>query len=123
TQDLSLLSRFAEAQGALARIEQNPILGHGVGVPYAFNDILSHTTITRTFIHIGYLYLWYTFGLLGGGLALFWWGRSLWCGLKTYRVREAPLLLRLGGLAAAATLVAFTLSASTSNPFYHKDYL
>jgi O-antigen ligase len=123
TQDVSLIGRITEAQGALARIEENPILGHGVGVPFAYRNIISRTTVTTTFIHIGYLYLWYAFGLLGGGLMLFWWGRSFWLGLRSYLVRGAPLVLRLTGLAAAATLVAFTLSAMTSNPFWHKDYL
>ncbi|HYE57833.1 MAG TPA: O-antigen ligase family protein [Rhodothermales bacterium] len=123
SRDISLMGRITEAQGALARIEQNPVLGHGAGVPFEYNNIISRTRVTTTFVHVGYLYLWYAFGLLGGGLMLFLWGRSVWCGLRSFRVREAPLTWRLAGLGAAATLVAFTLSAMTSNPFWHKDYL
>jgi O-antigen ligase len=123
TRDISLMGRITEAQGALARIEQNPILGHGVGVPFEYRNILSRTTVSTTFIHNGYLYLWYAFGLVGTALMLYLWVRSFWAGLQTYRSRHAPMVLRLAGLGAAATMVAFTLSANTSNPFWHKDYL
>ena len=123
TQDISLLGRITEAEGALVRIKQNPVLGHGVGVPFAYRSLLTRTTETTTFIHNGYLYLWYAFGLPGAGFVLLWWSRSVWSGMKSFRMREAPAMLRLAGLAAAATLVAFTLSAMTSNPFWHKDYL
>jgi O-antigen ligase len=123
SKDISLIGRFIESRAALERIEQNPILGHGVGVPFEYHSISTRTTLSSTFIHNGYLYLWYAFGVPGGVLVLFWWWRSFWCGLTSYRVREAPPVLRLAGLAAAATLVAFTLSAMTSNPFWHKDYL
>ncbi len=123
TTDLSMLGRIYENRGAMRAIAQNPVMGHGVGVPFEYHSILSRTTVSSTFIHNGYLYLWYAFGLLGTGLVLYWWGWSFWCGLRSYLVREAPVMLRLGGLAAAATLVAFTLSALTSNPFWHKDYL
>lgn len=123
TKDLSMLGRIYESRGAIARIAENPLLGHGVGVPFSFHSILTRTTVSQTFMHNGYLSLWYRFGLVGTGLVLYWWGRSLWCGLRCYRITEAPLALRLAGLGAAASLVAFTLSAMTSNPFYHKDYL
>jgi hypothetical protein len=123
TRDVSMLGRITEAEGALARIAQNPVLGHGVGVPFEYRNILSRTTQTTTFVHNGYVYLWYAFGLPGAGLMIFWWARSFWRGLKSFFVREAPPMLRLAGLGAAATLLAFTLSAMTSNPFWHKDYL
>ncbi len=123
TRDISLIGRITEAQGALVRIAQNPILGHGVGVPFEYRNIIARVTLSTTFIHNGSLYLWYAFGLPGAALMLFWWWRSFWCGLRTFRHKDAPETLRLAGLAAAATLVAFTLSAQTSNPFWHKDYL
>ena len=123
TRDISLIGRITEAQGALARIAQNPILGHGVGVPFEYRNIIARTTVSTTFIHNGTLYLWYAFGVPGAALMIIWWARSFWCGLRSYRMVDAPQTLRLAGLASAATLVAFTLSAQTSNPFWHKDYL
>ncbi len=123
TKDISMLGRIYEARGAIARIVENPILGHGIGVPFSFHSILTRTTVSQTFMHNGYLSLWYRFGLVGTGLVLYWWGRSIWYGYRCYRITDAPLTLRLAGLGAAASLVAFTLSAMTSNPFWHKDYL
>lgn len=123
TKDISMLGRIYESRGALARIAENPLLGHGIGVPFSFHSILTRTTVSQTFMHNGYLSLWYRFGLVGTTLVLYWWGRSFWCGLRSFRTTGAPPVLRLAGLGAAAALVAFTLSAMTSNPFYHKDYL
>jgi O-antigen ligase len=123
TEDPSLLSRFYESRGAMGRVVENPVLGHGLGVPFSYYDILSRTTVTATFTHNGYLSLWYRFGVAGVALVLYWWGRSIRCGLRAYRLRAAPRVLRLAGLGAAASLVAFVLSAMTSNPFWHKDYL
>lgn len=123
TKDVSMLGRVYEAEAALGHIAQNPVLGHGAGVPFTFSTILTRTEVTTTFVHNGYVYLWYCFGLVGAALMLTLWGRAIWAGLQTYRARGAPRLLRLAGLASAASLFAFTLSAMTSNPFFHKDYL
>lgn len=123
TQDVSMLGRIYEGRAALGHIAANPILGHGVGVPFTFSTILTRTEITTTFIHNGYIYLWYAFGLPGAGLMLYLWWRAIGEGVRSFRVWNAPLLLRLTGLGAAVSLFAFTLSAMTSNPFFHKDYL
>lgn len=121
--DLSMLGRYYETEAALARIRANPILGHGVGAPFHFLDVITRTTYVHTFMHNGYVSLWYRFGLLGTGLVLFWWGMGIWNGIRAFRTAWAPPLLRLCALATAATLVAFILSSYTSNPFYHKDYV
>jgi O-antigen ligase len=123
TRDVSMLGRVYEAEAALGHIAENPVVGHGAGVPFTFTTILSRTETTVTFIHNGYVYLWYAFGLVGSGLMLALWGRAIWAGLQAYRADGAPELVRLAGLASAASLFAFTLSAMTSNPFWHKDYL
>lgn len=123
TKDVSMLGRVYEARGALRRIAENPVLGHGPGVPFTFTSILTRAEATTVFVHNGYVYLWYAFGLLGTGLMLALGGRAIWAGFETYRAEGAPRLLRLTGLASASALFAFTLSAMTSNPFYHKDYL
>lgn len=123
SRDVSLVSRLYEARGVLAGIAQNPLLGHGLGVPFTYTDILTRTTGSSTFTHNGYLSLWYRFGVVGAALVLYWWGRSAACGLRVYADRAAPMVLRLVGLGTAAALVGFTLSALTSNPFWHKDYL
>ena len=123
TTDVSMLGRVYEAKAALGHIKEDPVLGHGPGAPFTFTTILTRTQLTTTFIHNGYVYLWYAFGLVGTGLMLVLWARAIGAGVKTYRTEGASELLRLTGLASAAALFAFTLSAMTSNPFWHKDYL
>ncbi len=121
TADISLMSRVVEAQGALEYLRQSPILGMGMGVSYHFFDIISQTTVERTFIHNGYVGLWYRFGVWGVGLMLFFWVRSVWIGMALFRRKTAPLVLRLCGMAAMLCLGAMLITANTSNPFFLKD--
>jgi O-antigen ligase len=121
--DISMLGRIYEGRAALGHIALNPIIGHGVGVPFTFSTILTRTEITTTFVHNGYIYLWYAFGLPGSVLILLFWWRGIAAGLHVFKRTDAPRLARLTALAVAASLFCYTLSAMTSNPFWHKDYL
>lgn len=123
TRDVSILGRIYEGRAALSHIAENPVLGHGAGVPFSFTTILSRKETTTTFVHNGYVYLWYAFGIPGSLLILTFWWRAIGAGLSVFRRADAPRLARLGGLGAAASLFCYTLSAMTSNPFWHKDYL
>jgi O-antigen ligase len=92
-----------------------------MGVPYTFYDIAHASTDQDAFVHNGYVGLWYKFGLWGLGMMLFFWARSIWRGIQAFRLSDASYWVRMAGLAAGISLVAFTLSALTSNPFYLKD--
>lgn len=121
TTDISLVNRFRETAAAWEHIVQNPILGRGMGVPYTFFDLAHMSTDRDSFIHNGYVSLWYRFGLWGLLLILFVWIRSIWRGLKVYRDQNASLMLRQFGLAATCSLIALTLTTVTSNPLFLKD--
>ena len=121
TADLSLVNRFRESAAAWEYIERNPILGHGLGVPYTFYDLILGVTNKNSFIHNGYVGLWYRFGVWGLALVLFYWARSAWHGLRAFRMQPGPSVPPLSGLAAAVVLAAFTLSTVTSNPFHLND--
>ena len=123
TRDVSMLGRIYEGRAALSHIAENPIIGHGVGVPLTFSTILTRTEVTTTHIHNGYIYLWYAFGVPGTLLMLVLWGRSIGAGVDVFRREASTRLQRLTGLSVAATLFCYTLSAMTSSPFWHKDYL
>lgn len=123
TRDVSMLGRIYEGRAALGHIAENPVLGHGVGAPFTFSTILTRTEITTTFVHNGYIYLWYAFGIPGALLILTLWGRGIGAGLNVFRRVDVPRLERLASLSIAATLFCYTLSAMTSSPFWHKDYL
>lgn len=121
TDDISLVNRFRETAAAWEHILRNPILGRGMGVPYAFFDLAHMATDRDAFIHNGYVSLWYRFGLWGLGLVLFIWARLAWRGLQAFRIQSGDTVARLYGLAAVGGLTALTLTTLTSNPFYLKD--
>lgn len=119
--DVSLVNRFYESKAVLGYIGRNPLVGHGMGVQYRFYDLTFDYTRVDTFIHNGYVSLWFKFGLWGLALMLFAWLGAIWKGVQAFRRRAAEPLLRLAGLGAAVALLAFVLSANTSNPFYLND--
>ena len=123
TADISLVNRFRETAAVWDRIRVNPILGYGMGVSYYFFDITRGTTDTDAFVHNGYISLWYKYGLVGLGLVLFFWIRSIWNGLRAFKTKLAAPSVRLAGLFAATALSAFLLSTLTSNPFFLNDTL
>lgn len=123
TADISLVNRFRETAAVWEHIRVNPILGHGMGVGYDFFDITNGVTETDAFVHNGYVSLWYKYGLIGLGLVLFFWFRSIWSGIKAFKTRAASPSVRLAGLFGAITLSAFLLSTITSSPFFLNDTL
>lgn len=123
TSDISLVNRFREAQTVMEHVVRNPIVGHGMGVSYYFYDIAHQATDYDALVHNGYVGLWYKFGLWGLGLLLFFWAGVIVRGIQAFRMKAGSPWMRVCGLAAAASLAAFTLSTITSNPFFLKDSL
>ncbi|MBE2185799.1 MAG: O-antigen ligase family protein [Rhodothermales bacterium] len=121
-QDISLLSRFVEAKAAFAQVLENPILGHGHGVTYPHYDIINQVVMHTSYVHVGYVGLFYTYGLLGG-LAVFtaWWS-ALWRGALLAHIapnRQEGAI----GLGAAAFLASLFLSMLATDPFVMTDGL
>ena len=123
TADLSLVNRFGEAATVMEYIRANPILGYGMGVSYYYYDIAHQSTHFDALVHNGYVGLWYKFGLWGLGLLLFFWATTLVHGLKAFLRKESSYWTKICGLSAAMSLVGFSLSTLTSNPFFLKDSL
>ncbi|MFT5143756.1 MAG: hypothetical protein ACI80V_002215 [Rhodothermales bacterium] len=120
--DISLINRFRETKVVMGKVLQNPILGYGPGVKFGFWDLsyLPPFTHQTSFLHNGFVALWYKFGIWGLGLVLYFWGAAIRRGIRVYH-SAAPDSLRVAGLSASALLIAFGVSASTSNPFYVND--
>jgi O-antigen ligase len=122
TTDISLINRFRETAVVMGKVMENPILGYGMGVSFSFWDLtflppFHHVT---TFLHNGYVALWYKFGIWGLGMVLYFWSSAIWHAVKGYRA-QGDLLLRLTNLGVAGILISFVISAITSNPFYIND--
>ncbi len=123
TQDLSLVNRFRETSAVLEKIVVNPLIGYGPGVSYMFYDIVHQSTDMDSFVHNGYIGLWYKYGIWGIGLVLFFWYSTIKLGLQAFRNNDAERWTRLAGLAGAVSLIALTVSTLTQNPFFLKNYL
>ncbi len=123
TQDISLINRFRETNTVLEKIIVNPLIGYGPGVSYLFYDIVHQATNTDTFVHNGYVGLWYKYGLWGLGLVLYFWYSTMKLGLRAFRSDMTDYWTWLAGLAGTVPLIALTVSALTQNPFFLKNYL
>ena len=123
TQDLSLVNRFRETQAVFEKILMNPLIGYGPGVSYVFYDIVHQSTDTDSFVHNGYIGLWYKYGLWGLGLVLYFWYSTVKLGLRAFRSDTADHWTRLAGLAGAIPLVALTITTLVGNPFFLKNQL
>lgn len=123
TQDLSLVNRFRETQAVFEKIIMNPLIGYGPGVSYVFYDIVHQSTDTDSFVHNGYIGLWYKYGLWGLGLVLYFWYSTVKLGLRAFRNEATDYWTRLAGLAGAIPLVALTITTLVGNPFFLKNQL
>jgi len=121
TSDISLVNRFKEAMGVWEYVRLNPILGYGMGVEYRVHDIIYDVMIVKTFIHNGYIALWYKFGIWGMGMMFFFLGSVIRRAYLVFRSKNLESIVRLGGLVVVASFAAFFMSALTSNPVYIND--
>ncbi|HEX7069844.1 MAG TPA: O-antigen ligase family protein [Rhodothermales bacterium] len=122
TEDVSLVNRFIESGAVLEKIYRNPIAGYGMGVPFRMYDMTFTATREDTFIHNGYISVWYRFGLWGLGCLLVVYGATVLRAARSLR-GNIEVLTRICGTAALVALVAYSLPAITSNPFHLNDGL
>ncbi|HCR49193.1 MAG TPA: hypothetical protein DIW24_06170 [Bacteroidetes bacterium] len=124
TSDISLINRFMETNAVWEKIIQNPIIGYGTGVSYAVYDITFGFTQVDTFVHNGFYGIWYKFGLIGLGLLIYIWGksiRSLFSAWLKIPLHKRATIENLSVLMVAIALTSLLPSATTSNPFFLKD--
>jgi len=122
TRDVSLINRFLESIAVWDRIERNPVLGYGLGVPYQYFNITVSGTRDWSFIHNGYLGLWYRFGIFGTGLILALWLRGIYHSAQLAR-KKIDTRHKMAVLASLAVLSSLLVSNLTSNAFFHMDSL
>jgi O-antigen ligase len=119
--DDSLRNRFNETAAVWEFIKLNPILGYGMGVSYRFYDFTVFISPTRTFIHNGYVSMWFKFGLWGLGMVLVFFGSIIRRAYSAFRHAGSNTTVSAASLAVVGSFAAFSLSAITSNPFYVND--
>ena len=63
--DLSLESRLAESAVVLDHFVRSPVIGYGMGAEFSFFNPINSLTTTTWYIHNGYLFMLYKFGVVG----------------------------------------------------------
>lgn len=63
--DASLKQRIIETQAVWGEIIKNPIAGYGLGTEYLRYSVIHGIHQTSSYVHNGYLAVWYKFGLFG----------------------------------------------------------
>lgn len=121
TMDISLLNRFIETDAAMGYILRNPILGYGLGSEYGFYDAIYQLTMVKSFIHNGFLYLWFKFGVFGLLAVLFIWGRAIRVAFRVYRERARPVAHWALALFGGATLISIIPSHASAATFSTSD--
>jgi O-antigen ligase len=65
-QDVSLMERVVESRTVMKEVVENPIAGHGLGAQYIRHNMLFGNVYKPAhYIHNGYIFLWYKFGIFG----------------------------------------------------------
>lgn len=123
SKDISLINRFLEAKGVWAHIQVNPILGYGMGVPYRFFNITYLYSESKSFVHNGYVALWFKFGIWGLGMMLFLMLRFWHASFRNWRRRMTDPIPGIVSLAATGAITALAVTATTANPFYQNDLM
>jgi O-antigen ligase len=121
TSDISLVNRFHESKEVWEHIRVNPVVGYGIGARYRVYDLIDDVTMTKPFIHNGFIGMWFKYGLVGLGCLITYWAGVIRTGLRVYRSADSPHLLRLAGLMAAVAMIAEIVVANTSTPFQIAD--
>jgi O-antigen ligase len=118
TQDLSLLERIYETQRVWERIMQNPIAGWGFGTQFTKYDVIMYRTSTDTsYIHNGYLAIWFKMGIFGLIALLSYCATIYIYAFRVYK-RSSNQNYRMFGLIILAYIPSAALMNITSPVLY-----
>ncbi len=121
TKDLSLINRFIEMEAAWSYIRENPIVGHGFGVPIKYYSLVYEATRVNSYIHNGYVGVLYRHGLIGFVLLFFFYFGSIWVFIRMARDKAVERFDRLIAIVAVSCLAAESLVGNSANPFGVSD--
>ena len=121
--DISVLNRLLETRRVIELIVENPVVGYGLGVEFGFYDAIYDRTWVKTFVHNGYLMLWYKFGIIGLGMILWLWLSTIRMGWRACRSTLKDPSRRAAVLLGTAVLISLLPSHVTSAAFSTMDTL
>lgn len=107
--DISLYERFLESQTVLSLILDNPISGYGFGHFYTKKILFYANFIETSYVHNGYLAVWFKFGILGLLAFLTLWFSTIMYSIRFYKISasqfEKAILLTIIGTVCGILLV------------------
>lgn len=121
TADVSFINRFYESAAAWELIKENPIAGYGFGVAFSRYDLVFKATMDWSFIHNGYVGMWYKLGLWGLALMLTAWVSCIAAGVRASRAPSLPVSERILAATCVGALLTLVITMNTSNPFLLAD--
>jgi hypothetical protein len=106
--------RLDETRNVWAEIQDHPVTGLGLGVPWRVRDPLSQTLPQGTFYnHFALLWFWLHLGILGPITYLWLFGAGVVEALRVGRRHRDPVI-RAAGIAVAGGLVALAVAEVTA---------
>ncbi|GAB5520440.1 MAG: hypothetical protein RhofKO_26910 [Rhodothermales bacterium] len=123
TSDLSVVNRWYETAAAWQMIKVNPILGYGPGVVYPFFDLAEMLSLPDSFVHNGYVHMWFKYGIVGMVMLVVFLVGTMVRGFRLSRRATASSMARRIGLAGGAIIVGTLPAIITNNPLFLSDSL
>ncbi|HTY59510.1 MAG TPA: O-antigen ligase family protein, partial [Bacteroidota bacterium] len=121
--DKSVTNRFAESQVLIDLIPQSPVVGHGVGTPCSFYNIIDDVTVQTGYAHNGYLFLLYKVGIVGTIALLGFFLAQIAAAVRISRTGVGESFVVPVARGVGAVLAAMLLVTATSNVFIQKQSL
>jgi O-antigen ligase len=104
--------RNDERRNVIANIEEHPLTGIGLGVPWKVKYPLSESH-DRTYVHFALLWFWLALGPLGVIAYLMLMAVGLWTAVQVWR-RHPDEIVQVGAIAAFGAIVAVVIVELTT---------
>lgn len=104
--------RTDERHNVIANIEEHPLTGIGLGVPWKIHQPLAETH-DRTYAHVAILWFWLAYGPLGAIAYLLVIGAGLWAASRIWSGHPDPLV-QVGAFACFGALLAIVVVELTA---------
>jgi len=118
--DSSLLERVYETQTVWELVKANPIAGYGFGFTYQRYGLIAGYWIQTSYLHNGYLALWFKMGFFGMMAAIGYLVMTARTGFRIFRSAEL-LLPRIVGLIILCQIAGMMVVNITSPQFLGFD--
>lgn len=104
--------RTDERHNVIANIEEHPLTGIGLGVPWKIHYPLAESH-DRSYVHLAVLWLWLAFGPLGPLAYLILMGAGMWTAVRIWRAHPDPIV-QVGAIACLGAILAVLIVELTT---------